>query len=264
MDNEGARGALAGRTVLVTRPRHQASELAKLLEHHGAKVLLVPCIEMQPPADAAPLDAALRQFASYHWVIFTSANAVQFTVRRLRERGLASLQELCGSVKVCAIGPATQSALQAEGCAVDLVPAEYIAESVAEAFAEIPLEGRRVLIPRAAAARDVVPEALQARGAWVDAVEAYRSGVPAEAAGLIADILAQKTPVHWVTFTSGSTVKNFLAVGGAPLLSHARVATIGPATTEVAMKHGLHVDAEAGVHTAAGLVDAILAVASLP
>jgi uroporphyrinogen III methyltransferase/synthase len=236
---------------------HQASELCELLESRGAQVLPIPVLEIQPPADAAPLDAALRRLADYPWILFTSANAVECTVRRLSELGLPRLANGAVASKICAIGPATAKALEAAGCPVDLVPEEYIAESVVEAFAPVPLAGVRVLIPRAAAARDIVPDALRERGALVDAVEAYRSGVPANAAARVAEICAARTPIQWVTFTSGSTVKNFLAVGGASLLAGARIATIGPATSEVARKHGLAVDAEAVPHTALGLVDAI-------
>jgi uroporphyrinogen-III synthase len=236
---------------------HQAAELCELLEARGAQVLQVPVLEIQPPADAAPLDAALRRLADYPWILFTSANAVECTVRRLAELGLPGLAEAAVASKLCAIGPATAKALEAAGCPVDLVPEEYIAESVVEAFARVPLTGVRVFIPRAAAARDVVRDALRERGAVLDAVEAYRSGVPANAAGLVSQLIADRTSIQWVTFTSGSTVKNFLAVGGASILAGARIATIGPATSEVARKHGLSVDAEAAPHTALGLVDAI-------
>jgi uroporphyrinogen-III synthase len=224
-------------------------------------VLQIPVIEIQPPADSAPLDAALRGLGAYQWILFTSANAVECTVRRLSELGLAGLAEAASGGNICAIGPATAKVLEAVGCPVDLVPEEYIAESVVEAFAPVPLAGVRVLIPRAAAARDVVPDALRQRDAMVHAVEAYRSGVPANAAGVVSQLIADRTSIQWVTFTSGSTVKNFLAIGGAPLLERARIATIGPATSDVARKHGLPVDAEAISHTAAGLVDAICHVA---
>lgn len=258
MTDNAHRGTLRGRRVVVTRPLNQAAELQDLLEAHGATAILIPALEIQPPANSGPLDEALREAHRYAWVIFTSANAVERVAVRAAELGLPRLRDAFETAHICAIGPATQAMLEAQGCRVALLPERYVAESVVSAFDTVPLQDVRVLLPRATVARDVVPDALRERGAIVDVVEAYRSGSPAASRAAIADLLHRRETVDWVTFTSGSTVANFLAMGGQPLLAGARVASIGPITSEVATKHGLRVDAEAEEHTAAGLVAAIL------
>ena len=252
------RAVLRGQRVIVTRPLDQAAELREMLEAHGAATISIPALEFQAPANRDLLDEALRGAHRYGWTIFTSANAVEWVAARAAELGLRPLSAMFESTRICAIGPATRAALEARGCAVALVPSQYVAESVASAFEGIPLEGVSVLLPRAAVARDVVPDALRNRGALVDAVEAYRSALPSASEALIAGLIQRGDRVDWVTFTSGSTVTNFLAMGGAPLLEGARIGSIGPITSEAAAAHGLRVDAEAQEHTAAGLVAAIL------
>lgn len=252
------RGELAGQRVIVTRPFHQAAELREMLEAHGATVLLIPALEMQPPANPGPLDEALRESGRYQWAIFTSANTVERVAARAAELALPPLQRLLANAQICAIGPATQAALESLGCRVALLPERYVAESVAAAFSAVPLAGVRVLLPRAEVARDVVPAALRERGALVDVVDAYRSVIPAGSIAAIREMLDREETVDWVTFTSGSTVTNFLAMGGQPLLKGARIASIGPITSEAAAKHCLQVDAEAQPHTASGLVAALL------
>ena len=253
-------GKLAGRRVIVTRPLHQAAELRGMLEAHGAVVLLIPALEIQPPANSADLDEALREAIRYEWAIFTSANAVERVAARATELGLRPLRDLLSATRICAIGSATHEALDERGCHVSLLPEQYVAESVVAAFGAIPLRGVRVLLPRAAVARDVIPDALRERGARVDVVEAYRSEIPDASLAAIDSLISRAETVDWVTFTSGSTVTNFLAMGGRPILERARIASIGPVTTQVAARHGLHVDAEAETHTAEGLVAAILRV----
>lgn len=259
MDSEEtSRLPLSGQTVLVTRPAHQGDDLRALLEAEGAQVLHIPTIEIQPPASTEALDAALARIESYQWLLFTSANAVDFFFRRASELRVPKFDEAIGRIRVCAIGPATRAAAEAAGLTVHLVPEEYVAESIVDAFADEALQDCRILLPRAAAARDVAPDALRAQGATVDAVDSYRSGIPLASRAAIAALLEQQTRLDWVTFTSSSTVKNFLAMGGRPLLKAARIASIGPITTDTATKHGLHVGAEAAHHTAGGLVEAIL------
>ncbi len=257
-DSAHSRGTLHGQRVIVTRPLNQASELERMLEAHGAIPITIPALEIQPPANSDALDEALRAASRYAWVIFTSANTVERVAARVAELGLRPLADTLEAARICAIGPATKAMLGALGCHVSLVPEQYVAESVASAFDTVPLQGTRVLLPRAAVARDVVPDALRERGAAVDVVEAYRSVLPAASPAAIADLIDRKEFVDWVTFTSGSTLKNFLAMGGQPLLNQARVATIGPITSQVAAKHGVTVDAEADEYTAAGLVAAML------
>jgi uroporphyrinogen-III synthase len=157
--------------------------------------------------------------------------------------------------KVCAIGPATAAAVEALHMKVDRMPKEYVAESLLAALASDDLAGKRVLLPRAAVARDLVPLELTRRGAIVDVVEAYRTGVPEDAAARVREVLARNPT--WITFTSSSTVKNFVAAAGGQSLDGVKVASIGPITSATARELGLTVDVEADPHTVPGLVAAI-------
>jgi uroporphyrinogen III methyltransferase/synthase len=161
------------------------------------------------------------------------------------------------AAKVCCIGPKTRAVAEEHGWRVTLVPEAYVAESVADAFAQEPLEGQRIFLPRAAVARDLVPQALRDRGAQVDIVEVYRNAVPVDAAENAVRIFAEKP--DWIAFTSSSTVKNLLAVVDREKLQGVRKASIGPATSETARKNGLTVDVEASPHTLDGLIAAMAA-----
>jgi uroporphyrinogen-III synthase len=157
--------------------------------------------------------------------------------------------------KVCAIGPATAAAVEALHIKVDRMPKEYVAESLLAALASDDLAGKRVLLPRAAVARDLVPLELTRRGAIVDVVEAYRTGVPEDAAARVREVLARNPT--WITFTSSSTVKNFVAAAGGQSLESVKIASIGPITSATARELGLTVDVEANPHTVPGLIAAI-------
>jgi uroporphyrinogen III methyltransferase/synthase len=238
---------LAGQRIVITRSREQASELAVLLQREGAEVLELPLIAQVPPADPVPVEQARERAAEYDWILFTSANGVRFFLDRPLSRP--------ASIQVCAIGPATARTVEELGWCVDLIPEEYVAESVVAAFANRDLAGKRVLLPRATVARDVVPDALRERGAQVDIVEVYRTVLPPDAAARANAILAQKP--DWITFTSSSTVKNLLAVVEREKLQGIRLASIGPVTSSVLAKHELPIDAEAAESTLLGLVEAI-------
>jgi uroporphyrinogen III methyltransferase/synthase len=247
---------LFGRGVVITRPEKQAGEMAKLLSARGARVINFPVIAIVPPADWSALDNAIGKLGSYHWVIFTSANGVAFFFRRLRELG-KDIRELKG-VKIATIGPATASAIEILGINVDLVPDEFISEGVVRAFAGHDLQGCRVLLPRAEEARDVIPEGLAEMGAKVDVATAYRTissdRDPSELSGLF-----EKGEVDVITFTSPSTVVNFLKIMGAGfrLPPHVKVATIGPVTEAAAKNAGLPVHIRQERYTIPELVDAI-------
>ncbi|MDP2997442.1 MAG: uroporphyrinogen-III synthase [Bryobacterales bacterium] len=243
---------LAGRRMVITRAEGQGGEFAAKLRALGAEVIEFPTISIRPAADFAPLDAAIARLGEYDWLIFTSANGVRFFAERLN----APPREL--RVKVCAIGPATRRAVEELGLKVDIVPREYVAESLVEAFAGEDLSGKRVLLPRAAVARDVAPEALRARGALVDVVEAYRTVIPEDAAERAREIFGVRKP-DWITFTSSSTVKNFLEAAGREALTGVRVASIGRVTSHTLREHGVAVDVEARVYTTDGLIEAIIA-----
>lgn len=246
-----SRRPLSGKRVIVTRASDQAMELCDLLQENGADPLSIPVIELVPQEDNSTLDARIAELVSYDWVIFTSVNAVSFFFARgVDARAIRG--------RIAAIGSATAESLRAAHLYPDLIPEEASSEGIAAAFGDFPVAGARVLLPRAAVARDVIPEALEAMGAQVDVVDVYRNVVPRAAAGRIAEYRTTKVPVHWITFTSGSTVKNWVTLAGPESLDGVRVASIGPATTETARKHGLEVHAEANPHTAEGLVDAIV------
>ena len=244
---------LFGQRIIVTRDRKQSSMLAEPLEALGAEILFVPVIEIADPAESSPLDEAIQNLASYDWLIFTSANGVRHFVEAL-DRSNRDLRSL--NAKLCAIGPATRAAIEALHLRVDVMPKEYVAESLVEALAGENLRGKRILLPRAAVARDLVPDTLRERGAIVDVVEAYRTIVPADAAARAKEALAHQP--DWMTFTSSSTVTNLLAVTGREALQGIKVASIGPVTSATARDAGLSVEVEADPHTIDGLVEAIL------
>ena len=244
---------LSGRRIVVTRDRSQAMELAEPLEALGAEALLLPVIEIREAADPRPLDHALARLDSYDWLIFTSVNGVRCFVDRL-EHSHSDLRTL--KAKICAIGPATRAAVEALRLKVDRMPREYVAESLIEAFAGDDLAGCRLLIPRASVARDLVPVELARRGAIVDVVEAYRTVIPENTAELAREIFARKP--DWITFTSSSTVANFIRVAGQEALAGVRIASIGPITSATVREHGLNVDAEANPHTIPDLVRALI------
>jgi uroporphyrinogen-III synthase len=252
---------LSGKLVVVTRARGQADALCARLRELGAEVIEMPVIEIAPPADSAPLDRALSALASYDWLIFTSANGVRFFLDRAAQRN-ASLAVL--RAHICAIGPATRAAVEAAGLTVDLMGKEYVAEGVVAAFAPFDLSGRRILLPRAAVARDLVPDELARRGATVDVVEAYRTVIPDGAAAQAREVFGPARKPDFVTFTSSSTAQNFAAAAGVAALSGVKAVSIGPITTATARELGIEIAAEAEVYTAAGLVDAILRLSAQP
>lgn len=237
---------LFGRRIIVTRAREQAPELSEKLRSLGADAIEFPVIEIQPPADPGPLDRAIEQLAVYDWLIFTSVNGVRYFLDRLdaSARDLRSLR-----ARVCTIGPATRRAIECLHLKTDLMPEEYVAESLVQAFSSIDLDGARVLIPRAAVARDVVPLELTKMGAQVDIVEAYRTVVP--------DHKKSVPKADWITFASSSSVRNYIEIAGRESLDGVRVASIGPITSETARSLGITVSAEARPYTIEGLIAAI-------
>jgi uroporphyrinogen III methyltransferase/synthase len=244
---------LFGQRIVVTRAAGQSAELAAPLEELGAEAILLPTIEIRPPTDPAPLDRAIAQLDTYDWLIFTSVNGVRGFIERLDRSG-SDLRSL--RAHICAIGPATRAAVEALHLKVDRMPAEYVAESLVEAFAADDLKGKRILLPRAAVARDVVPAELTRRGATVDVVKAYRTAAPEYLEQRVREVLSHKP--NWIAFTSSSTVNNLLAAAGREALQGVRIASIGPVTSSTLRQHSLSVDAEANPHTIPGLVEAIL------
>ena len=231
---------LAGRFVVVTRPRAQAQTFAALLEEAGATVLLVPTIVIEPPVSWEPLDRALDRIGDYGWAVFTSVNGVEMTRRRLEERG-REMGVLRGR-RLAAIGPATAGALRDLGLEPEVVPEEYVAEGLAESLRGLICPGERVLLARASDTRDVLVRELEAAGAQVDEVPAYRTRPAHEDAEELHRALATGR-VDVVTFTSSSTVRHFAGLfpsGDLPrLLSGVAIACIGPVTRATAGELGL-------------------------
>jgi uroporphyrinogen III methyltransferase/synthase len=219
-----------------------------------------PTIEVRPPEDFGPLDGAIRDLDSFDWLVFTSVNGVEAFMERLRHHGL-DLRAVPRETKVAAIGPATAGALEAVGLRVDVVPEEFRAEALIEAIKDGSLAGRRVLIPRAKVAREVLPEKLREAGAEVVVPAAYETVPSSEGKEALARELAARS-IDCVTFTASSTVENFAGAFGAEesarLLAGARVVCIGPITADTARAFGLGVDAEAREYTIPGLVEAVV------
>jgi uroporphyrinogen-III synthase len=261
----GVRGKwpLSGHRVLVGRTRAQASALSSGLKALGAEVVEIPFIEVRRPRSYRALDAALKNLIRYDWLIFTSVNGVQAVAERMKKSGLT--RKNLRHLRVAAIGPATQQAIERLGIEVHLVPEHYVAESVVESLRR-QVEGKRVLLARAKVARDVIPRELRRLGARVEVVEAYQTGIPlASRARLRALLEDSKRCPDLITFTSSSTVKNFLALlGRAPRrprnpLAGIRLASIGPVTSSTLRESGLPVDIEASDYTIPGLIAAIVA-----
>jgi uroporphyrinogen III methyltransferase/synthase len=242
---------LFGQRVIVTRASDQAAELCDALRELGADAVALPVIELAPLEDYSALDACIARLHEYDWIVFTSVNAVSYFFSRN-----VDARKMRG--RICAIGPATAKLLRDAHLYPDLVPDESTSEGIAAAFGAVSISGARVLLPRAAAAREVIPEALGSMGAHVDVADAYRNVIPTDAAARIAEYLRSDRRAHWITFTSGSTVNNWLALAGRESLQGVRIASIGPATSEVVRKHGFAVDAEADPHTVPGLIQAII------
>ena len=246
---------LFGRTVVVTRAREQASELRLRLEALGAEVLELPTITVEP------VDFAVPDLEGFGWLVFTSANGVHAFFARLLAAGRDA--RALGAARVAAIGPGTAAALERAGIVAELVPDELVGEALVAAFPDPVAPGERVLLARAEQAREVVPAGLAARGYDVDVLAVYRT-VPAEPR---AEDLArvQAGGVDALTFTSSSTVTNFLAAVGTLPDPPPVVVSIGPVTSATAIEHGVRVDAEAEPHTIDALVDAVVAaLAQLP
>jgi uroporphyrinogen-III synthase len=258
---------LEGVRVLVGRARHQAGALSAGLREHGAAVLEIPFIEIQRPRTYKPIDAALARLHQYQWIIFTSVNGVDAFFERLDEKGI-NRKEL-RQVKIAAIGPATKKAIEAQGKQVDVVPKEYVAESVVASLRDL-VNGKRILLARARVARDVIPVELTKLGATVDVVEVYETVIPKESRRELR--VALKNPrarPNIITFTSSSTVRHFAALlakdknGQVDLsrvdLSAMRFASIGPITSATLRELGFRVDIEAEQYTIPGLIAAIVA-----
>jgi uroporphyrinogen-III synthase len=248
-------GPLAGKQILVTRARHQAGQLAAELRKLGAVAIEIPAIEIAEPASYTALDAALWNLARFQWLVVTSANSVRVIVGRCAALGLSTKD--FSDLKIAAVGASTARALGEAGMVATVTPKEYVAESLIEALGAR-ADGANVLIVRAAVARDVIPEALNERGAQVTVAEAYRTVIPEESVAKIAELFTGEPP-DAATFTSSSTVTNFfllLDAAGCERPEGMRAISIGPITSQMLREHGWEPAAEADPHDVAGLVAA--------
>jgi uroporphyrinogen-III synthase len=250
--------------VLVTRSPHQASALADQLRALGADPILIPTIELADPTSFVPLDAALTHLDNFHWLLFTSANAVEAFNKRLQAlRGKAvSDSQVPPSCRFAAIGAATARALEAVGFHVDLLPLQAVAESLAKALLPYALQPdgspTRFLLLRAEIARDVLPEALRAAGADVTIAPVYRNIVPNDSIAALSELFSERN--NWpaaMTFTSSSTAANLLALLEAAGLSFPQEilrVSIGPVTSQTLRDLGLPPHAEAAEPSIPSLV----------
>ena len=276
------RDTLTGKRILVTRAVRQAGKLSDALRELGATPVEVPVIEIQPAEDFAPLEKAIRQLNSYDWLIFTSANAVSILAFNASLEGYSIHNS--PNLKIAAIGRATAEAVERAHLKVDLVPEDYVAESLVDAFLkrhevsghdfsraksaakkegalapEGNLAGQRILIARAAIARDTLPDALRAAGAHVDVVDAYRNVMPQAAPALLRAALEQG--IDAATFTSSSSVTHLAdaakAAGLAFPFSGVSAISIGPITSQTLREYNWEPAAEASPSDIPGLVEAL-------
>jgi uroporphyrinogen III methyltransferase / synthase len=249
---------LSGRRIIVTRAADQAGEFSDIMSYRGATVLECPTIKLVEPASWDELDAAIGELNNFKWLILTSVNAVRFFFQRLNSLGYDA--RALGQCKVCAVGPKTAESIKEHGVRPDLIPADYKAEAVVEAFAKLGISGQRILFPRADRAREIIPQELSRFGAHVTAPVIYRNILPDRLCP--ETILAlEKRSVDCITFTSSSTALNMAELLGADLLANmlkgVAVASIGPVTSKTCRELGLKVDIQPAVSTLSALSDSI-------
>jgi uroporphyrinogen-III synthase len=251
--------------ILVSRAREQASTLSAGLRALGAEVYEIPFIEIRPPRSYKSLDESLKLIGEYEWLILTSVNSVRalfdrMTLLNIPKRVLAHLN-------IVSVGPATRAAIEREGLKVAVTPKEYVAESIVESLSD-KVGGKRVLLCRAKVARDLIPRELRRMGAFLDVAEAYENVIPqssrAELRALLRDPLRRP---HAITFTSSSTVKNYVALlgirsGRSRLVEGVFNASIGRVTSETLRQYQLSVDVQPAEHTIPALIEAIVRYAS--
>jgi uroporphyrinogen-III synthase len=252
---------LASKRIVVTRAEEQSSGLAKRLRELGAEPIVCPAIAIVPPADFAPLDAAIGRLGDFDWLIVTSANGVRALLDRMDALGRGP--EALAHLTIGAIGPATAEALIERGLRASFMPSAYVAESILAEIGDV--AGRRMLLPRADIARETLAAGLRERGALVEEIAAYRT-VPGDGGRALAALLPTRS-LDAITFTSSSTVRYLLAglqqagVGqdsARELLDRLAIVCIGPVTAATAAAEGLRVDVVAREYTAEGVVAALV------
>ncbi len=250
---------LFGKRVVVTRSRDQASVFAEMLIDRGATTVEFPTIDVVPPRTWEELDQAISGIDTYNWIIFTSANAIRFFMDRLRS--LNKDLRLLKGVNICVVGPKTAEALESHGLRADLIPSEFKAEGVLAALGGTRVKGQRFLVPRAKVAREIIPDKLREQGAEVTVATAYENVRPEADRDRVQRLFEEKK-ISVVTFTSSSTVHNFIEILGQKeykkLMEGVKVACIGPVTAKTAGEYGMKTDIMPQEYTIPALVDAIV------
>lgn len=245
---------LFSKNILVTRPKKQAERFVRLLESEGARAIEYPTIEITAPGSFRALDSAIKNLREYDWILFTSVNGVTAFLKRLREKG-KDLRELYG-IKVAAIGEKTAESLELAGIGVDEVPVDFRAEGLIEIFAGMQVEGRRFLVPRAKAARTILPDTLRRMGAIVDVAPSYETVQPPSSDTKRIKKLIKDGEIDVVTFTSSSTARNFFdQVGKIP--KDTVIACIGPITAGTVRELGYDTEIMPDKYTVEALSQAI-------
>lgn len=251
---------LFGKRIVVTRARAQASDLVSKLSRLGADCIEIPTIRIAEPEDTAPLKASIENIRNYDWLVFTSVNGVKFFFDTLFDMGKDV--RVLGHLKFACIGPVTKERLKDYGIISDILPETYRAESVIDAFSSVEIENKKILLPRAKQARTILPEELTKMGAHVDEVTAYETRLATEGKEELISLL-EKNEIDAVTFTSSSTVSNFMSQleskDAKKLLTNVVTASIGPITSDTARSLDIKPDIEAKEYTIQGLVDSLSA-----
>jgi len=251
-------GSLKGATVVVTRAVEQAGGLSEKLREAGAKVIEFPTIATVPPEDLGPLDRAIDGLDGFDYAIFTSVNALRYFVGRMSEKGLDAGR--LSSIPIVVVGPKTAEMLSEYGLRPAIVPKEYVAEGVMAELERLELEGKRFLFPRAEVAREVIPDRLRELGAEVDVVTAYRTVRPDVGREEVEKIFGGGG-IDAITFTSSSTVSNFVKIVGEGYKGYLRgaaVACIGPVTKQTCEELGIDVSVMPDEYTVDALFDALV------
>ena len=250
---------LFGKTIVITRARAQASDLVSKLSKLGANCIQIPTIQITPPKDITPLEDSIKNIDQYDWLVFTSVNGVKFFFNTLFKMGKDV--RILGHLKFACIGPVTKERLKDYGIICDILPQTYRAESVIDAFADIDMAKKKVLLPRAKIARTILPEELTKMGARVDEVAAYETTLNDEGKEELITLL-RNNEIDVITFTSSSTVSNFMSLlkpeEAEGLMKDVITASIGPITSETARSLDIEPDIEANEFTIQGLTDSLL------
>jgi len=244
------------RRVLITRAADQAGEFADHLKRVGFEPLIFPVIEFAPPKDSIIWEMSFSQLSSYDWILLTSANAVRYFIESLEERGI-NISDL-KSIPLCVVGPKTAEVAKKAGLVIDLMPVDFQAEGVLHAFKALGVQGKRILFPRAEEGRQVLPEGLKSLGARVRLVPVYRTVKPEGKEEELKSLLSKGIDV--ISFTSGSTVRNFLDILGREnldLLAGVKIACISEVTAGVAAENGMNSDIIPVKNTTLSLAEAI-------